>query len=91
MKTNNTSPIFSDNRKSGLDISVPHSTCANNDLDKMADLAETVSSAKECTGLVARAPQNEDEYENYMSLMKFSQWSLTEKIFKKQICLKINR
>ena len=43
-----------------------------NDLDKMAELAETVSSVHECTGLMARGPVNDYEYENYMSLMKFS-------------------
>ncbi len=43
-----------------------------NDLDKMIELSETVASARECTGLMARGPVNDYEYENYMSLMKFS-------------------
>lgn len=40
--------------------------------DEFLDDIETVSSARECTGLVARGPVDEDEYENYMNLMKFS-------------------
>lgn len=43
-----------------------------NDSDKILDDIETVSSARECTGLIARGPIDDDEYENYMNLMKFS-------------------
>lgn len=40
--------------------------------DKILDDIETVSSARECTGLVARGPVDDEEYENYMNIMKFS-------------------
>lgn len=43
-----------------------------NDCDKILDDIETVSSARECTGLIARGPVDDEEYESYMNLMKFS-------------------
>lgn len=43
-----------------------------NDIDKMIEEVENIASARECTGLVARGPINDEEYYNLMNLMKFS-------------------
>ena len=49
-----------------------------NDIDKMLDSVEDVSSMQDHTGLIPRGPENDFEYENYMNLLKFSAKNITQ-------------